>query len=304
MNILLLYGYVFGWIQRCMLNTLVWGPWWYIYIYIYIYIYRAHGEMYIIYIIYNDMTTPLPRAATRLGWGILVSTCPPVSSSILARSMSYLQILSTTFRKCIACTFVLNWKNWTFGKLSKFVTDFVLFWPEIQYKSIVWVIMERQRISSECRRSSCSICDCASWHWHNELNIEVLCCLKRVNQPPDLKKMLDLSRVQTWFMVEHRHNYDTENKPVIGRMQALSLTDSDILIPFNFVPWLLTHIACDNIKRMIQILMVKTYPMLRADQMNLKPSIDLSLHVGSTGDAFRAGSTCDMRFFSGWSDFG
>ena len=41
--------------------------------------------------------------------------------------------------------------------------------------------------------------------------------------------MLDLSRVQTWFMVEHRHIIVTENEPIIiGRMQALSSTDSDI----------------------------------------------------------------------------
>ena len=73
---------------------------------------------------------------------------------------------------------------------------------------------------------------------------------------------------------KQRHNWDTENKPVIGHMQAMSSTDSDIcwvhkpylsfwlwlekylvtmypyfgrLIPFNFVPWLLTDFACDSI---------------------------------------------------------
>ena len=30
----------------------------------------------------------------------------------------------------------------------------------------------------------------------------------------------------------------------------------------------------------------ETFPMLRAEQMNLKPSLNLSLHTGSTGDAF------------------
>ena len=69
------------------------------------------------------------------------------------------------------------------------------------------------------------------------------------------------------------NNCETENMPIIGRMQALSSTDEDIfwwhktyllfwlwlekylftmdpyygtLLPFNFVPWSLTHFACDN----------------------------------------------------------
>ena len=45
--------------------------------------------------------------------------------------------------------------------------------------------------------------------------------------------------------------------------------------------------------------------MLRAEQMNLKPSINLSLHAGSAGDVLDAGSTGDARgFLSGWRDFG
>ena len=55
---------------------------------------------------------------------------------------------------------------------------------------------------------------------------------------------------------------------------------------------------------MIQIWVMKTFPMLRAEQMNLKPSINLSLRVGSTGDALHTGSTCDIRISSGWRDFG
>ena len=46
--------------------------------------------------------------------------------------------------------------------------------------------------------------------------------------------------------------------------------------------------------------MAKTFPMLRAEQINLKPSINLSLHVDSTGDALHAGSMGDIRFSSGW----
>ena len=45
--------------------------------------------------------------------------------------------------------------------------------------------------------------------------------------------------------------------------------------------------------------------MLRAEQMNLKPSINLSLHAGAPGDVLDAGSTGETRgFFSGWRDFG
>ena len=128
-----------------------------------------------------------------------------------------------------------------------------------------------------------------------------------------------------------RHDCDTENKPVIGRMQALSSTDSDIfwvhkpnlsfwlwlekylvnmdshfgrLIQFNFVPWLLTHFACDNIDINDSNLDGENISMLRAEQMILKPSINLSFHVGSTCDALHAGSTGDLRFYSGWRNFG
>ena len=39
--------------------------------------------------------------------------------------------------------------------------------------------------------------------------------------------------------------------------------------------------------------MVKTFSMLHARQMNLKPLINLSLHAGYTGDALHADSTGD-----------
>ena len=55
---------------------------------------------------------------------------------------------------------------------------------------------------------------------------------------------------------------------------------------------------------MIQIWMAKIFPMLGAEQMNLKASINLSLHVDSIGDAFHTGSMGDIRFSSGWRDFG
>ena len=45
-------------------------------------------------------------------------------------------------------------------------------------------------------------------------------------------------------------------------------------------------------------------PMLRAEQMNLQLSINISLHADATDDARHAGSTSDTRVSSGWRDFG
>ena len=71
-----------------------------------------------------------------------------VSSTILIGSISYLHILSSNFRRCVAC-------NARF-KIQKFVNfDFVFFWLGIQYDSMVWVTMRRRGVSSERRRSSC-----------------------------------------------------------------------------------------------------------------------------------------------------
>ena len=71
------------------------------------------------------------------------------------------------------------------------------------------------------------------------------------------------------------------------------------LIPSDFVPWLLTHFACDNIDIDYSILDDETFPMLRAEQMDLKPSIIISLHASSTFDTLHAGSTGDTRVSSG-----
>ena len=65
-----------------------------------------------------------------------------VSSTILIGSISYLHILSSTFRRCVACNARLkNLKFWRIFKLCNF--DFVFFWLGIQYDSMVWVIMRR-----------------------------------------------------------------------------------------------------------------------------------------------------------------
>ena len=47
-----------------------------------------------------------------------------------------------------------NLKFWRIFKICNF--DFVIFWLGIQYDSMVWVIMRRRGVSSECRRSSYS----------------------------------------------------------------------------------------------------------------------------------------------------
>ena len=109
----------------------------------------------------------------------------------------------------------------------------------------------------------------------------------------------------------HGHSYDTENKPITGRMQVLSYADSDtfwrhkpslsfwlwleqylvtmdpnfgILFPSNFVPWLLTHFAGNNIDISESNLDSENISP-RAEQMNLQPSINLSLHTCPTGHA-------------------
>ena len=81
-----------------------------------------------------------------------------VSSTILVGSISYLHILSSNFRRCVACDICFKiQKFWQILLICNF--DFVFFWLGIQYDSIEWVIMRRRGVSSECRRSSCSSWD-------------------------------------------------------------------------------------------------------------------------------------------------
>ena len=170
--------------------------------------------------------------------------------------------------------------------------------------------MGRQGLSSERRHSSCSSCNCGidTTKW-----ILKFCAVST----PDWGKFWSTNVI---YGRTQRHNCHTENKPVIGRMQSLSSTNSDIFWVHTFhfgygwkhiwLPWIhiledLSHstsylcywhiLHATILIYIIKIWMVKTFPMLRAEQMNLKPSINLSLHVGSTGD---------IRFSSGWTDFG
>ena len=79
--------------------------------------------------------TPPPPPSTKLkgGYtGITLSVCGQnrfrsVSSTILVGSISYLHILSSNFRKCVACNVRFKVK-----KLKKFNVDFVFFWQRSQ----------------------------------------------------------------------------------------------------------------------------------------------------------------------------
>ena len=82
------------------------------------------------------------------------------SSTILVGSISYLHILSSNFRRCVACNVCSKNQKivWNFGEFFEFLSlTFIFFWLGIQYDSVVWVIMRRWGVSSERRRSSCSI---------------------------------------------------------------------------------------------------------------------------------------------------
>ena len=92
-----------------------------------------------------------------------------VTFSVLDRLFPYLPQIITTIRGCITCLVynkIINLQ--LFANFSHFLA-FTLFWLRIRYElvnsmdlgfktnwSIVWVIMGRQGVSSERRRSSCS----------------------------------------------------------------------------------------------------------------------------------------------------
>ena len=140
-------------------------------------------------------------------------------------------------------------------------------------------------------------CNCVSQHWHNELNVEVLCCLKRANQSPDFEQYWICQELNMINVGTQGHNCDSENKPIIGRMPDLSSEDSDTfwwhkpylsfwlclenylvtmdphfgkLFPSNFVPWLITHFAGSTIDINYSNLDSEKFPVPRAKQVNLK----------------------------------
>ena len=71
-----------------------------------------------------------------------------VVPTVQAGSISYLYILSSNFRRCVACKVsckFLRLRFWQFCKICNF--DFVLLWLEIWCESLVWVIMGRRGVS-------------------------------------------------------------------------------------------------------------------------------------------------------------
>ena len=66
-------------------------------------------------------------------------TCSVVPT-VLVGSISYLYMLSSNFRRCVACK--VSCKIWIFGNFLKFVTLFC-FDLGIWWESLVWVIMGR-----------------------------------------------------------------------------------------------------------------------------------------------------------------
>ena len=125
MNILLLYGYVFGWIQRHIdicFNTLS-GAHGVIYIYIYIYIHISNNGHHLpLALGLTIMAKQFEyHNATKLGWGILVSICPPVSSTMLTGSISFYTTYQPNSENVSPETCNLNRKKRTFGKFFKFV---------------------------------------------------------------------------------------------------------------------------------------------------------------------------------------
>ena len=113
-------------------------------------------------ILVQTLGLAIPPTSTKLNGGIYwfhlvrLSVCGQnrvhsVSSTILVRSISYLQILSSNFRRCVMCKVCS--KIWNFGKFFKFVA---LTLSSFDLGSIMtqWVLM--RGVSPERRLSSCS----------------------------------------------------------------------------------------------------------------------------------------------------
>ena len=73
--------------------------------------------------------TPTQRSWREVCWFHLVHLCVcgqncvrSASSIILARSASYLHILSSNLSRCVACNLFFNIQFWNLGKFLKFVT--------------------------------------------------------------------------------------------------------------------------------------------------------------------------------------
>ena len=121
------------------------------------------------YVLYSTRFLSYPSTSTKLkgGYtGFTLSVCPSVDRIVSALYLQ--QYLSDPFHICTS--YQASWEGVShvmfvskFKKKMKFWRilyicnfDFVFFCLGIQHDSIVWVIMRRRWVSSECRRSSCS----------------------------------------------------------------------------------------------------------------------------------------------------
>ena len=72
--------------------------------------------------------------------------CPLCGAYSSGRILFILYILSSNFRRCIACK--VSCKIWNFGNVFKICSfDFVMFWFGIWCESLVWVIMGQWGVS-------------------------------------------------------------------------------------------------------------------------------------------------------------
>ena len=102
-----------------------------------------------------------------------------VPFSVLDWLFPYLPQIITAIKGCVECKVYNKIVKFTFFANSSNFSAFTLFWLGIRYElvnsmdlgfkmnwSIVWVIMGRQGVSSERRRSSCSSYYCYCYHYH------------------------------------------------------------------------------------------------------------------------------------------
>ena len=127
-------------------------------------LWRWHFEMYFVD---HKFVLFIPPASTKLKGGILVSPCPSVrlsvcgqngvrsvSSTIVIGSISYLHILSSNFRRCVACNGCFKIQKLEI--LANSLNLLLWLWLLLTWDPIWLNGMGNHEVSSERRRSSCS----------------------------------------------------------------------------------------------------------------------------------------------------
>ena len=115
---------------------------------IYLFLYPPHNEVvggYIGFILYLHLCVSpsvCPSICPSVPYPMSTSHVHSVAPTVLVGSILYLYILSSEFRRCVACR--VSCKVWKYEFLPIFQNrnfDFVLFWLGIWCESLVWVIM-------------------------------------------------------------------------------------------------------------------------------------------------------------------